>query len=264
MTVAAADHARAAYDALAPGYDTLTGWHDHAAWTGLLESVAAAAGLRGRRLLDVACGTGNTMLPMLERGYAVTGVDVSGAMLAEARRKLPPGTHLHRADMRELPRLGAFDLVWCLGDAVNYLQDPDELRKAFAGLRRNLAPQGVVVLDLNTLATFRTLYSSLLAVPTAGRIVVVEGRGRRDVASGGASSTWIDRLDRQPSGWWTRIRSEHHHRHHPEEVVDAALAAAGLRRRSLHGTDGAGALKAPLEELRHAKAVYVATTAGRR
>jgi SAM-dependent methyltransferase len=263
MSPASPDHARRAYEALAPGYDTLTGWHDHVAWTGLLATVAADCGLGGRRLLDVACGTGNTMLPMLERGYAVTGVDVSGAMLAAARRKLPPGTPLVEADMRDLPVLGAFDLVWCLGDALNYLQDADELAAALGGMRRNLAPGGVVVADLNTLATFRTLYSSLFAVPAGDRVVIVEGRGRPDVAAGGASCAWIDRLDRQASGWWTRVRSEHHHRHHPEVAVRTAVAAAGLRCRTVQGSDGSGSLETPLDELRHVKAVYAATREGR-
>src|SRR4029079_19387110 len=81
------NHAERAYDALAPGYDDLTRGHDHARWTKLLEDRAHEAGLGGKRLLYVACGTGNTMLPMLERGYDVTGVDISEAMLVEARRK---------------------------------------------------------------------------------------------------------------------------------------------------------------------------------
>lgn len=65
MSAPAHDHARTAYDALAPGYDTLTSGHDHDRWTEVLEQLVREAGLRGRRLLDVACGTGNTMLPML-------------------------------------------------------------------------------------------------------------------------------------------------------------------------------------------------------
>ena len=43
--------------------------------------------LRGRRLLDVACGTGRSFLPMLERGYDVTACDISPAMAARAREK---------------------------------------------------------------------------------------------------------------------------------------------------------------------------------
>jgi predicted TPR repeat methyltransferase len=258
MTAVPSDHARVAYDALAPGYDALTGWHDHDAWTALAESCARDAGLAGRRLLDVACGTGNTILPMLERGYDVTGVDVSSAMVAEARRKSGGRARLLVADMRELPPLGAFDLVWCLGDALNYLQTREELRAAFAGFRRNLAPGGVVVFDVNTLATFRTLYTSLLAVPEPDQVVLVEGRGSRDVAAGGSAIAWIDRLQREETGWWTRTRTEHHHRHHPESELRAALEHAGLACVDVRGTHITGTADASLDELRHGKALYTA------
>ncbi len=258
MTPLRADHARVAYDALAPAYDALTGWHDHDAWTALVESCARDAGLQGRRLLDVACGTGNTILPMLARGYDVTGVDVSSAMLAEARRKTAGHAELLVADMRELPALGRFDLVWCLGDALNYLQTAAELEATFAGIRRNLAAGGVVAFDVNTLATFRTLYSSLLAVPETDRIVLLEGRGSQDVDAGGTATAWIDRLQRQESGWWTRTRSEHHHRHHPETALRAALARAGLAFVDVRGTHATGGVDVFLDELRHGKAVYTA------
>jgi SAM-dependent methyltransferase len=260
MTAPPRDHARTAYDALAPGYDVLTGWHDHDAWTAAVEGCAREAGLRGRRVLDVACGTGNTMGPMIARGYALTGVDVSRAMIAEARRKLGDRACLLVGDMRDLPALGAFDLVWCLGDALNYLDTAEELAATFAGIRRNLAPGGVVAFDVNTLATFRTLYSSLLAVPERDRVVVVEGRGPRDVAAGGAATAWIDRLQREPSGWWSRTRTEHHHRHHPEDVLRGALARAGIDCVAVVGADASGALDAPLDEHRHGKAVYTART----
>jgi SAM-dependent methyltransferase len=258
MTAPRPDHAALAYEALAPGYDLLTRDHHHAHWTGLLEAKAIEAGLTGRRLLDVACGTGNTIVPMLERGYTVTGVDVSVAMLDEARRKLGGEARLIVGDMRDLPALGVFDLVWSLGDALNYLHSEAELISALSGFRRSLAPGGVVVLDVNTLATFRVTYTSLLAVPDEDRIVTLEGRGSRDLASGGTATTVIDRLERQPSGWWTRIRSRHHHRHHPERDIRAALDRAGLECVGVYGTLPTGVIEAPLDELRHAKAVYIA------
>lgn len=252
------DHAQLAYDALAPGYDDLTRGHDHAGWTAVLESRARAAGLSGTRLLDVACGTGNTLLPMLERGYEVTGVDISDAMLAQARGKTEGRARLMRADMRDLPPLGEFDLVWCLGDALNYLDSEPELSAALRGFRRNLADDGVVVFDVNTLGTFRTLYSSLYAVPSEDRIVVLEGRGSPQLGAGGAAETWIDRLEPQSTGWWMRTRSEHHHRHHPDASVRAALARAGLTCVAAYGTHTSGQIEAPLDELLHAKALYIA------
>lgn len=252
------DHARRAYDALAPGYDDLTRGHDHDRWTAVLEARARAAGLAGSRLLDVACGTGNTMLPMLDRGYEVTGVDVSDAMLAEARRKTGDRARLVHADMRDLPALGKFDLVWCLGDALNYLDTPAELVAALTGFTRNLADGGVVVFDVNTLGTFRVLYSSIYVVPSEERVVLLEGRGRRDLEAGQAAQSWIDRLEPQESGWWTRTRSAHHHRHHPDAVVRSALARAGLVCCAAYGTFTTGVTEAPLDELVHAKAVYTA------
>jgi SAM-dependent methyltransferase len=253
-----ADHAREAYDALAPGYDALTAHHDHERWTGILLERAQAAGLRGQRLLDVACGTGNTLVPMVARGFRASGVDVSRAMLAEAEGKLPPEVRLIAGDMRALPGLGEHDLVWSLGDACNYLQTSDELVQAFQGFRRNLAPEGVVVIDVNTLATFRRLYASLLVMPDRERVVIVEGKGDPGLPSGGAAVAWVDRLEPADDGWWTRTRSVHHHRHHPPETIRAALAAAGLQCEGEFGAQLTGALERPLDELRHTKAVYIA------
>jgi SAM-dependent methyltransferase len=252
------DHAELAYDALAPGYDDLTRGHNHDGWTALLEGHAHEAGLAGTRLLDVACGTGNTMLPMIERGYEVTGVDVSAAMLTRARGKTGGRARLVRADMRNLPVLGTFDLVWCLGDALNYLDTPDELAATLAGFGRNLAHGGVVVFDVNTLGTFRALYSSLFAVPSDDRVVLLEGRGSPELESGGSAETWIDRLEPQASGFWARTRSTHHHRHHPDASVRSALARAGLVCCAAYGTQTSGVIEAPLDELFHAKALYIA------
>jgi SAM-dependent methyltransferase len=252
------DHARLAYDALAPGYDDLTSGHDHAGWTGLLEAHARDAGLTGVRLLDIACGTGNTLLPMLERGYEVTGIDISEAMLAEARRKTGGRARLLWGDVRELPAVGEFDLIWCLGDALNYLDTEMELAAALVGMRRNLARDGVVMFDVNTLGTFRTLYTSMLAIPGSERIVLLEGHGDCELAAGGSAETCIDRIERQETGWWTRTRSNHHHRHHTESSIRSALGDAGLDCHDVYGTHTTGVIEAPLDDLIHAKALYIA------
>ena len=252
-------HARDAYDALAPAYDAFTAAHDHAAWAGQLEQLALDAGLAGRRLLDVGCGTGSSLPAMLARGYEVAGVDVSPRMIELARAKVGPGVHLEVADMRELPRIGEFDLVWSVCDAVNCLESDDELAAAFGGFRRNLAPGGIVVFDVDTLATFRALYSSLLVVPGEGGVVVFEGLADGGLGAGDAAQAFIDRLEpaaRPP--FWRRVRSVHRQRHHPAEAVERALAAAGLELVAAWGTDGAGGSELPLDEERHRKAVYIA------
>lgn len=261
MIAVADDHAARAYDVFAGFYDEFTSDHDHDAWTAALERIALDAGLGGRRLLDLACGTGNSFVPMLERGYAVTACDASAAMVARAAEKADGGAQVVVEDLRALPRLGSFDLVWCLGDALNYLQSAAELTAAFAGARANLAGGGVFVFDLNTLGTFRRFYSSLLVRPAPERVIVLDGHGDPGLEAGGASEVWIDRLIAGDDGWWRRERTVHHHRHHPPARVRGCLHVAGLEAVGCFGSGPSGALEPGLDESRHVKTVYVARSA---
>src|SRR5437764_12629051 len=77
-----------AYERLAPVYDLLTAGYDHPTWLDSLEALAIEHGLRGSRLLDLACGTGKSFLPMLARGYSVSACDVSPALVQPAREKV--------------------------------------------------------------------------------------------------------------------------------------------------------------------------------
>ena len=74
------------------------------------------------------------------------------------------------------PVLGAFDLVWSVADGFNCLLDERELEAAFAGCARNLAPGGVVVFDVDTLAASGRLYSSLLVAPSADGVLIFDGQ----------------------------------------------------------------------------------------
>jgi SAM-dependent methyltransferase len=109
--------AKAAYDAFASAYDDFNHRYMYERWTGRLLAKAEEAGREGDRLLDVACGTGLSFLPMLDRGFEVTGCDISPAMVEVARPKAEGRAELVVADMRELPVMGEFDLVWSVDDA---------------------------------------------------------------------------------------------------------------------------------------------------
>ena len=251
-----ADHALLAYEALAGSYDRFTRDHDNDGWTGLVLDAARAAGLRGKRLLDIACGTGQSFLAMLERGFEVAACDLSPAMVAIAAAKAGDRASVSVQDMRRLPTLGEFDLVWALGDSLNYLSDGGELAAALTGMRRNLAPGGVVAFDLNTIATFRRVYSSLLVVPGEREVIVLEGHGSADLPEGGVATVWIDRL-RAVNGGWERRRSVHHHRHHTAADVERALEAAGLEPVARWGSTERG-LDPVADETSRIKTVYIA------
>jgi len=254
-------HARHAYDGFAPVYDRFTAHHDYEAWTRDLETLALRAGLRGQRLLDVACGSGKSFLPLLARGYEVTACDLSPAMAELAAGKARSRARVEVHDMRRLPRLGSFDLVLCLDDAVNYLTRPGELDAALAGMARNLAPGGVLVFDANSLRTYREAFASLSVVPSDDVVIVWRGESRADVESGGLA-TAVTQVLRQSGDRWTETTQRHLQRHHPEPDVRAAIHAAGLELVDIRGMDLDGSMTAGFDELRCTKAVYVAKAVG--
>jgi SAM-dependent methyltransferase len=103
----------------------------------------------GSRVLDLACGTGSSSLPYLQRGFDVTGVDLSPEMLEVARVKLP-GVPLFAQGFTELDLPDRFDLISCVFDSLNNLTDPQDLERAFARVFAHLRPGAWFVFDMNT------------------------------------------------------------------------------------------------------------------
>ena len=136
------------YDKSARIYDLLyvgIGLKDYRAETAELERLIEESCPTARTLLDVACGTG-AHLAELSRRYEVEGADLSPAMLAVARGRLP-GIPLHQADMRTLDLGRSFDAVICLFSSIGYVTDPFEMRSTVARLAAHVAPGGVLILD---------------------------------------------------------------------------------------------------------------------
>ena len=254
----ATDHAEVAYDAFASHYDAFTAHHDYEAWTITIEQLARRHGLRGRRLLDVACGTGKSLEPFARRGYTAVGCDLSQPMLDVAAAKLGPSVRLERHDLRELARLGAFDLVCCLDDALNYLLSREELAAALSGLAANLAPDGVLVFDVNSLCTYRTFFASLTVVASPDRVLVWDGQTSPTLGAGEVASSLLQMLERGSEGAWSRRECVHYQRHHPCQVVEAALGAAGLRPVGVYGMRLDGSVSATFSEAENSKALYIA------
>jgi SAM-dependent methyltransferase len=249
--------ARVTYDAFAATYDDFNHRYRYASWTGKLLERAQATGLEGHRLLDIGCGTGLSFLEPLAQGWAVTGCDISPRMIERAEARAGERAALHVADMRALPRFGEFDLAWAVNDAVNYLLDGAELEAALAGMRRNLAPGGVVLFDANTLAAYRSFFGEEVVVERGGRRLV--WRGLDSGGEGGPGEVFEARFEGEGSGVEAHT---HRQRHFPEAEVLGAIEAAGLRCVEVAG-ECEGALERGLDEERHTKGVYVCRAARR-
>lgn len=121
-----------------PGHRIAEG-AEMAAWRGLFARHLGEG--RGRRLLDLASGTGEISRLCKGLGFDVTGLDWAEPMLERARAKLPGVTFLQADAERTMLPSGSMDvivtrhLVWTLVDPA----------AAFAEWHRVLAPGGVLL-----------------------------------------------------------------------------------------------------------------------
>lgn len=85
--------------------------------------------MHGRKVLDIACGTGTWLVDLARRGASTSGIDISSRAVEQCRYRLPD------ADIREgvaeqLPfEDDSFDLVTCLGSLEHFLDQPRALHE---------------------------------------------------------------------------------------------------------------------------------------
>jgi SAM-dependent methyltransferase len=248
--VAEIDSAKDAYETLADVYDEFNGANDYEMWFTALLPPLEALGLRRGALLDVGCGTGRAIAPMLRRGWTITACDLSAAMVEKAREKFPEGVTFDVCDMRELPVYGNFELVWALNDPVNYLLGDDDLDAALRAMKANLAPDGLLVFDTNTRRLFDELFGS----------EEMTGDGRWKWGGRGGDGKVFEA---EISG--ERIEPHvHRERHRTVAEVQAAMRAVGLEPLGAMGqseSEAGLALVEDWDEDRDHKIIHVARPA---
>lgn len=114
-----------------------------AAWTALLKSALPST---SGAVLDIGCGTGSLSLVLAKLGFTVTGIDLSPAMLEQAKTKaLAAGCaiefHAMDASFPQLPPQH-YDAILCR-HLLWALPDPDQVLKRWVNL---LKPAGRLIL----------------------------------------------------------------------------------------------------------------------
>jgi SAM-dependent methyltransferase len=99
-------------------------------------------------VLDVCCGSGHVTSDLVKRGYRVTGVDSSAALIEIARRELPQAD-LRVQDVRRLEVEGPYGGALSTFDSLNHILSLEDLHAVFSGVYEALGPGGLFVFDMN-------------------------------------------------------------------------------------------------------------------
>lgn len=105
----------------------------------------------GGRILEVMVGTGRLLIPLLEAGINIEGIDASPDMLAIcqkhcAARRLNPS--LYQGSVENLDLHGKFNAIIVAFGSFMLLEKRDAAVAALQAFKRHLEPQGRIYIDL--------------------------------------------------------------------------------------------------------------------
>lgn len=213
------------YDEIAGIYHTLwADWYLPAAKPAL-EELFFSRVPRSARVLDLCCGSGHVTKELVARGYEVTGIDSSAALIAQAQKDLP-GVDLRVQDARAIQLEDAFDATISTFDSLNHILSVSELYQVFGGVHHVLKPEGLFLFDMNLEKAYFTNQQRWTVDVTPGSVSLV--RGTYDPAEKKASTEviWFKRT--RKNNFWEQHRSVVEQRCYPLAEILAGLRDAGF------------------------------------
>ncbi len=105
---------------------------------------------RSERWLDICCGYGRYLLPLVEKGYRITGIDASYAMLRGLESAaLQKGLviNANRGDMRWISFTNYFHGAFLAGTSFGVFEAHEDDARALESIRDSLVPGGKFLID---------------------------------------------------------------------------------------------------------------------
>jgi SAM-dependent methyltransferase len=101
----------------------------------------------GCSMLDVACGKGRHSIHLAEKGFDVTGIDLSTDSIKEALESASDSLHFYTHDMRLPFFINYFDFAFNFFTSFGYFKTRREHDSAIRTIAQSVKPGGIFVMD---------------------------------------------------------------------------------------------------------------------
>jgi ubiquinone/menaquinone biosynthesis C-methylase UbiE len=148
------------YQNFAEIYDYLMSNEDYDLWVDNIINIFNRYDFHPRKILELACGTGNITTRLYKKGYSIIGTDISDAMLEVAKEKAIDENLRIRfinQDMQKITYNKKVDCVLSICDGLNYIITKDRLKDTFTSVANVLNPMGLFIFDLSTVYKYENI-----------------------------------------------------------------------------------------------------------
>jgi SAM-dependent methyltransferase len=131
-----------------PYYHTLYQKHDDKDAQHALDNLLSAMHLsREARVLDLACGKGRHARYLADKGFDVTGLDISEKSIAFASQFAHDRLNFYQHDMRLPFRINYYDAVVNFFTSFGYFDNDADHLRSIHNISKGLKPKGLLLLD---------------------------------------------------------------------------------------------------------------------
>lgn len=199
-------------------------------------------GAPGKKMLEIACGTGSHAAVFSEMGWEVTAIDYSPDMIRRAREKTPHDAKIRfiEGDMRHIeniPELAeqTFDAAVCLFDSIGYTLTNEGVAATISGIRNILKTGAIFCCEYWHTAAMLRDYSPVRVRRwpiQQGEIIRISETMLDTIAQTAEIS--YDILELGSEGSFSRLRETQKNRFFSVREMDYFLENGGLKVLSRH------------------------------
>ncbi len=181
-------------------------------------------------MLDLCCGTGRMVQYFAERGYTVTGIDLSEDMLKHARENnaefiRSKQVTFKKADASDFKLRTKVQIAVSTYDAMNHLPENNSMKMTLHCVYNALEPGGCFIFDLNTEMGLRNSWGHISVREMEDATIIMRGLFDEEQ---GRSYTRISGFLKNDQGTWDRFDETIYNKAFNLRDIESILSETGF------------------------------------